>query len=233
MKLSGARTLVVGATGVVGGALAEALADAGARLTLTGRNAPRLAQRAAAVGAEATYEFDLLDLEACATVTDRAAQALGGLDLLVIASGIAAFGRAADTDDAVAEELLAVNTLGPMALCRAALAHLGEGGAIAVLSAILADTPTAGMAAYSASKAALTGYLTALRHEERRRRVTVLDVRPPHMETGLVDRAIAGSAPALPPGHDIDDVVALTLQGLTDGKRELVFDRGQRGLVLR
>lgn len=74
-------------------------------------------------------------------MTDEAAAALGGLDLLVIASGIAAFGRAADTDDAVTEELFAVNALGPMALCRAALAHFTEGGAIAVLSAILADTP--------------------------------------------------------------------------------------------
>lgn len=51
------------------------------------------------------------------------------------------------------------------------------------------------MAPYSASKAALTGYLTALRHEVRRARITVLDVRPPHLETGLVERAIAGSAP--------------------------------------
>lgn len=233
MDLARARTLVVGATGVVGGAVARALVGAGAQLTVSGRDPGRLAERAHSLDVVAAYELDLLDLAACAAVVDRAAQALGGLDLLVVTSGIAAFGPAADTDDAVAEELFAINTLAPMALCRAALPHLADGGAIVALSAILADSPTAGMAAYSASKAALSAYLTALRREVRRPGIAVLDVRPPHMDTGLVDRAIAGQAPKLPPGHDVDELVTLILQGITEGSRELVFDPGARRLALR
>ncbi len=77
-----------------------------------------------------------------------------------------------------------------------------------VLSAILADAPMAGMAGYSASKAALSSYVTALRREVRRQGIAVLDVRPPHLETGLADRALAGSPPPLPAGHDVDDLVA-------------------------
>ncbi|MBA3524804.1 MAG: SDR family oxidoreductase [Geodermatophilaceae bacterium] len=233
MELAQARTLVVGATGVLGGAVATALVGAGATVAVTGRDPVRLAERAESLGAVAAFELDLLDLAACAVVVERAAGALGGLDLLVVATGIAAFGAAADTDDAVAEELFAVNTLAPMALSRAALSQLGEGGVIVVLSAILADTPMAGMAAYSASKAALSGYLSALRREVRRQGLSVLDVRPPHMDTGLIDRAIAGLAPKLPPGHDVDEVVALMLRGITEGRRELVLDPGERRLVLR
>jgi NADP-dependent 3-hydroxy acid dehydrogenase YdfG len=57
-----------------------------------------------------------------------------------------------------------------IALIRAALPHLGEPGAVVALSAVVADHPTAGMAAYSASKAGLSAYLGALRREGRRRR---------------------------------------------------------------
>lgn len=233
MELAGARTLVVGATGVVGGALARALVDAGAQVAVTGRDRGRLAERAESLGVRGAFALDLLDLAACADVVADAARVLGGLDLLVVATGIAAFGSAADTDDAVVEELFAVNTLAPMALCRSALPELAEGGVVVALSAILADAPMAGMAAYSASKAALSGYLTALRREVRRAGVTVLDVRPPHMDTGLVGRAIAGVAPKLPAGHDLDEVVALVLQGISEGRKELVLDPGSRRLALR
>ena len=102
-----------------------------------------------------------------------------------------------------------------------------------MLTAILADMPTAGMAAYSASKAATSAYLTAIRRELRRDGITVLDARPPHMETGLADRPLAGEAPRMPPGHDIDEVVELIVTGLVDGRSELVADPKERTVSLR
>ena len=222
MELSGARVLLVGATGVLGRGLAQRLRDAGARLAVTGRDRGRLDDVAETSNAEYRGELDLVDVEDCAGVVGAAAEALGGLDALVIATGSAAFGAAQDEDDAVVEELFAVNTLGPMAVIRAALPHLESGGAIAVLSAILVDRPVAGMASYSASKAAISAYLTALRRELRRSRISVLDARPPHMETGLADRAIAGEPPKMPRGHDVDDVLDTIVRGLQEGSSELV-----------
>lgn len=233
MQLEAARTLVVGATGVVGGAMVRSLGARGARLVLTGRDADRLSAAAADTGAVATYELDVLDVQACRTVVGWAARDLGGLDAVVVAHGIAAFGAASDLDDAVAEELLAVNTLGVMALTRGALDQLGEGGVLCVVTAVLADMPMAGMAAYSASKAATSAYLTAVRREVRRSGVHVLDVRPPHMDTGLVDRAVAGQPPPLPAGHDLDDVIEHMVRGIEQGKRELVVDVRGGTLTLR
>jgi NAD(P)-dependent dehydrogenase (short-subunit alcohol dehydrogenase family) len=115
------------------------------------------------------FHFDALDLDRCAAVVDAAADALGGLDLLVVAFGVAAFGPAVDEDDALVEELLTVNTMAPMAMVRAALGRMERGATVTVLSAILADVPTAGMAAYTASKCALSGWLTALRWSSGRR----------------------------------------------------------------
>lgn len=77
------------------------------------------------------------------------------------------------------------------------------------------------MAAYSASKAGLTGFDGALAHELRRQKVRVLDVRPPHTETGLAGRPIAGRAPALGQGLDPDAVAARVVQAIEDDERDL------------
>lgn len=231
MELSGARVVVCGASGVLGGQIARALAGRGARVVAAGRTAERLVDLANELGS-APLTFDLLDLDSCTRVIDDAATALGGLDALVVATGVAGFGPAMDADPAVVEELFAVNTLGPMHLVRAAAGVLTEGGCVAVISAILADLPTAGMADYSASKSALAAWLGVVRRENRRR-FHVVDVRPPHLDTGLAERALAGEPPRLPAGHPVDDVVALVLEAMSGDKREVVYDAGAKDLVVR
>jgi cyclic-di-GMP-binding biofilm dispersal mediator protein len=68
------------------------------------------------------------------------------------------------------------------------------------LSGVVAESPMPGMAAYSASKAAAAAATEAIRREFRRMKVTVIDVRPPHTETGLATRPLAGDAPRMPQG---------------------------------
>jgi short-subunit dehydrogenase len=233
VDLSGSRVLVAGATGVLGGAVARALHREGARVALAGRDTGKLAALADALDGAPTATLDALDLDRCAAVVGEAADALGGLDLLVVAIGVAAFGPGEGTDDAITEHLFAVNTMAPMALVRAALPRIEKGGAVAVLSAILADYPTAGMAAYSASKAGLSAWLTALRPEQRRRGVAVFDIRPPHIETGLADRAIAGQAPPMKAGATVDEAVGLIVEGIRKGGRELRYDLQKGEFVLR
>lgn len=231
MELSGARALVVGASGVLGAGIARALAERGATVSVAGRDAGRLAPVAQAFGTEPLV-LDLVDTDACREVVGAAADAMGGLDLLVVATGVAGFGPATDADPAVVEELFAVNTLGPMALVRAAAGRFEDGGTVAVLSAILAELPTNQMAEYSATKAALSTWLTVLRRENRRA-FTVLDVRPPHLDTGLAERSLAGEPPKLPaplPGQVVVDTV---VEALASGATEVVWDAGAKELVAR
>ncbi len=137
---------------------------------------------------------------------EAALAAYGRLDGLVNAAGEVAFGPLAEVDDAALDRLVASNLLGPLRIVRAALPHL-EGGFVVNISAVVAEQPPAGMVAYASTKAGLTAAATALRREVRRQRTDVIDVRPPHTETGLADRPIAGAAPDLPPGL-APDVVA-------------------------
>ncbi|MEN8704999.1 MAG: SDR family NAD(P)-dependent oxidoreductase [Nocardioides marinisabuli] len=226
MRTEGARVLVAGATGVLGRALAEGLHEQGARVVAAGRDPERLGEVAAGLGTTGR-QLDVVDAGSCAAAVHGAVEELGGLDLLVVATGAAGFGRAVELDEAVAEELFAVNTLGPIALVRAAAPYLAEArdgeGTAAVLSAVLADLPTAGMADYSAAKAALATWLQVLRREQRRS-FRVLDVRPPHLDTGLDTRALAGEPPRLPAPMPHEQVVRAILEAIVGEATEVAMD---------
>lgn len=233
MDPDGARILVTGATGELGGRFARALTDAGARVAVAGRDSGRLATVASELGDVPSAVFDARDPESCERAVSEAADALGGLDGLVLAVGVAGFGTADQQSASGAAEIVEVNLLGPVALVRATLGHVEKGGAIVGLSAIVADYPTAGMAVYSAAKAGLSAYLSAVRHERRRTGLTVLDVRPPHMDTGFSEHPVEGEAPQLPAPADIDVTVSTTLHALREGKREISWDLKARELVVR
>ena len=220
MELNDSRILVAGATGTLGGRLATLLADAGANLAFASRS-----------GGADTIPLELTDPDSPAAAVEAAAEALGGLDGLVVATGAVAFGTAGELDDAITRELFAVNTLGPIALVRAALERIEGPGGVACLSAIVADFPTAGMASYSASKAALSAYLAAVRREVRKRQITVLDVRPPHLDTPFSEAALAGEPPKLPDPGDPAEVAQAIVDALRDDKRELSYDLKEKTLV--
>ncbi|MEJ5866688.1 SDR family oxidoreductase [Pseudokineococcus sp. 5B2Z-1] len=223
--LDGARVLVTGASGGLGSLLAAGMAERGAAVALSGRDEGRL--EALDVDAAARLPADLRQPGAPEALVGAAVDALGGLDVLVHAAGVVAFGPAAEVDDDLVDELLLLHYLAPVRLLRAALPHLRasaseRGGSVAVmLSAVVAEQPVAGMAAYSAAKAALTAFDAAVAKELRRDRVRVLDVRPPHTETGLATRPVAGEAPRLPTGLEPQAVADRVLRAVVEDEKDL------------
>jgi len=139
----------------------------------------------------------------------------------VNASGVVAFGNVAELDDATLARLFAVNAIAPIVMLREAAPHLADGGFFVNLSGVVATQPVAGMAAYSASKAAAWAAMTAASRELRRRRIDVIDARPPHTETGLATRPLAGVAPKMPVGLSPDVVAARIVAGVLAGERDL------------
>jgi cyclic-di-GMP-binding biofilm dispersal mediator protein len=224
--LTGRSVLVAGGTGGLGLPVARLLAARGARLTLTARSGGRLAAAAGELDA-AHVAADLRERGAAERVVDAAVSAHGGLDGLVVAAGVVAFGPAVEVEDAVLDELFALNVLAPVRLLRAAHPALSASAAaghepfVVTISAVVAEQPTAGMAAYSASKAALAAFDAAAARELRRARIRLVDVRPPHTETGLASRPIAGAPPSLPRGLDPEAVARRIVGAIEAGERDV------------
>lgn len=220
-ELNGSHVLVVGATGVLGAELSRQLAAEGAQLTLSGRSADKLANLAEELG-EAVVGQAPADLGK-PTGPAHIAAAVDGRELngIVFASGVVAFGPALELDDDILDELMLVNLLGYMRLMRNVAPKLSKDSFVAQISAVVAESPTAGMAAYSATKAGLSAYGKALTLELRKQGVRVIDVRPPHTETGLATRPIAGEAPKLPQGKDPKAVAGRIVTAIREGERDL------------
>ncbi|HEX2810697.1 MAG TPA: SDR family NAD(P)-dependent oxidoreductase [Kineosporiaceae bacterium] len=227
-RVDGARILIAGATGGLGAPLTRLLAERGARLTLVSRSADRLKALAGEIRpTPATQALDLTDEGAPALAVRVAVDAHGGLDGVVFAAGVVAFGPVAELQDSTLETLLRTNVVAPVQLLRSAYPFLlesagsGRSPFLVNLSAVVAEQPMAGMAAYSASKAARTAFDAAAARELRRARIRLLDVRPPHAETGLATRPIAGVTPTLAPGRQPGEVVARILRAIESDERDL------------
>ncbi len=205
--------LIAGGSGGLGAAIASELAARGDVLTLVARNADRLG--AVPVAAK-RLALDLRDPRNADIAVEAAVDHGGGLDVVVNAIGVVAFGNVVDLSLDTMEELFLTNTFVPIALAKAALTNLRAGGVIVNISGVIAEQNLPGMAAYGASKAAVASFDEALAREARRAKVRVIDARPPHTETGLADRAIEGQAPRMPEGlppETVAKVIAEAIDG--------------------
>ena len=197
--LHGLVVAVIGASGGLGRELCNVLTKRGCQLLVTSRNGHGLAVNDG--DRRVPLSLDLRDSNAGVDLVDRAVAAFGRLDGVINAAGIVAFGNLVDTEDIVIEELFLTNVLGPLWLARRVLPALGQTkGFFASITGVVAESPLPGMVPYAASKAALSAALTGLRREARRMGVAVIDARPPHTETGLATRPLAGVAPSMPIG---------------------------------
>jgi cyclic-di-GMP-binding biofilm dispersal mediator protein len=207
--LQGAVVVVVGATGGLGREIVADLRRRGATVIGAGRSGPDVV-------------VDIRDPDAGDALVRAATAAHGRLDGVVDAAGIVAFGELATTDPVVIEELFLVNALGPMWLAQRVLPALAESsGFFAAITGVVAEQSFPGMVGYAASKAALSHALAGLRREARRAGVHVLDARPPHTETGLATRPLAGTAPRMAVGLDPAAVAVGIVDAIVAGDAEV------------
>ncbi len=164
-SLTGRRVFITGAARGIGAALAQRLHERGARVALAGLEPELLAATAARVDAPC-WPCDVSDRSQVEAAVDAAAEALGGLDVVVANAGVAAQLPHVGGDPAIFEQTLAVNVLGSYYTLRAAGAHISHdrGYAVAV-SSLGGAVHVPLMGAYSASKAAVEALGNTLRTE--------------------------------------------------------------------
>ncbi len=247
MRFVGQRVVITGASQGLGRALAIRFAGEGARLVLGARRLEALeATRDACPGdpgdvllcpTDVTREGD------CAALVARAAEAFGGLDVLVCNVGINMAARVDEVESpALFERMMDVNFHSVVRCVHYALPHLvASRGRIVVISSLAGFFGVPGQSGYSASKHALEGYCDALRIELRARGVSVLVVSMAEMATGLPRQALGpDGAPILLDTRErdaqsaalpVDEVAAEVLTGLARRKRQIVLPR--RGKAAR
>ena len=162
---------MTGATSGIGRATAIALARAGARVIVTGRDAEALAAVRDATGGTAVAA----DLGNLADVERLAAAALSGpvpVEILVNNAGVGWAGAFAAMPAEMIEELVAVNLLGTARLTRALLPAMLERrrGHIVMVASVAGHVGVRDEALYAATKAAMINLSEGLRYEVRARR---------------------------------------------------------------
>jgi NAD(P)-dependent dehydrogenase (short-subunit alcohol dehydrogenase family) len=168
VSLAGKRVLVTGAARGIGAGLAQRLASHGARLALVGLERDKLDAVADRCG-EGTFvaECDVSDQEQVTQAIDAAAEALGGLDVVVANAGIATGGPLRLQPVRSWERVIEINLLGVMYTDRAALPHLERSrGYLLNIASAAAVARGPGMSAYCAAKAGVEALSDCLRVEE-------------------------------------------------------------------
>jgi NAD(P)-dependent dehydrogenase (short-subunit alcohol dehydrogenase family) len=207
-RLAGRRILVVGAgtrpspepdpPAGNGRAISVLAAREGAAVACADRDAGAAEATAALVRAEgsanagpnaAVVLADVASPDACASVVEESAAALGGLDGLVLNVGIGLGRGLAGTTAAQWDEVFAVNTRAHFLVAAAALPVLEPGAAIVFISSAASLRAATGIPAYDASKAALPGICRQVAREGMARGIRANLVVP-----GLVDTPLGREA---------------------------------------
>jgi NAD(P)-dependent dehydrogenase (short-subunit alcohol dehydrogenase family) len=211
--------VVTGGGSGIGAAIAKAMTDAGARVTLLGRNAEKLQSKAAELGTEFQVA-DVTDRGQVATAFAAAVKKSGTVTILVNNAGAAEAAPFGKMDDDLWDSLIAVNLTGVYNCTKAAIAAMVEAGSgrVVNIASTAALTGYAYVSAYCAAKHGVVGLTRALALEYARKGVTVNAVCPGYTNTEIIERAI-------------DKIVAATGRSRDDALAEMVKVNPQRRLI--
>lgn len=209
--------VVIGATGSLGQLMALELRERGADVRLIVRSPDSL------VTGLRDLPVAMADIKERGEVAAAFAGVSNGqsVDGIINCTGVVAFGGFSELSDDVARELMAVNALGVINVISLATTSLNPEGFLASFTGVAADMAIIGMGAYCASKAAAKMAMGVAARELRRKKISVLDIRAPHIETGLVTRALEGTAPRMPEGLQPQAVIERVLEAIAAGEKDL------------
>jgi len=213
VQIYGNTFLVVGASGVLGGAITRLLTAKGARVLGTATSN----ESANRIPTEAAVRL-LLDLENPASIRVLSDYLVQGENIqgVILAAGRVGFGLASETSHVDAARITRINYLGQAQLVAELkpLLTRSQPALVAAITGVVAEKSFPSMAAYCASKQALAGWLASVALEWRKDGVQFLEARPGHTETGLASRPMFGTAPAFPVGMSAEHVAQAIVAGI-------------------
>ena len=192
--LQGRHALVTGGGSGIGAAIATALADAGAKVTVLGRRAQAVTAMAASrPGQLQAVTADVADAAQVTAAFAQAREQFGPIHILVNNAGQAESAPFLKTDAALWERMISVNLTGTLLCTQAALPDMlaARWGRVVNVASTAGLAGYAYVTAYCAAKHGVVGLTRALALEVARKGITVNAVCPGYTETGLLQASIA------------------------------------------
>lgn len=237
MKISGKHILLTGASGGIGHALAIKLAEAGAQVTLVGRDQAKLELLTSQIKVQAeveaetrnlnsfitplgktkisastihTISCDLSEPRAAEIVSAQAEKLMGGVDILINCAGISDFSLLENESAREIEKMIHLNLTVPIQFANSLLPNMKaqKSGQVVNIGSIFGSIGFAYFSAYSASKFGLRGFSQSLRRELKGTGVSVTYVAPRFTKTPLNEGVINQMAKAVGMHADNPDFVA-------------------------
>jgi short-subunit dehydrogenase len=195
MRIEGKVVLITGASEGIGAACAAEFARAGAKLSLTARNAAALA-KAGGPGALAVAG-DLTDESVRRQAVERTLERFGAIDILINNAGMGTYQPSWSIPLEDARRLMDLNFFAVLALTQLVASHMRTrgGGMIVNVSSIGGKVVLPWMTLYSASKYALGALTEGMRMELRGQGISTMLVCPGYVKTAFQQHVIAGKAP--------------------------------------
>jgi short-subunit dehydrogenase len=209
----------------MGRALSRKLAARGERLFLLGRNGADLSRSArdleihGAHGEVSSAYCDLLDPGSFVQALDRADEALGGFDTVVLSAGLYATQEELEGDPQKCRRVLSANFVNSVAFCEEIRRRLlvRGGGTLCAFSSVAGDRARKPVILYGAAKAGLSHYLEGLDHKFRGSGLRIVCVKPGFVKTGMT------SALDPPPFAGAPEEVADVVLRAIDEGRPVVY----------
>jgi 3-oxoacyl-[acyl-carrier protein] reductase len=191
-QLEGKAAIVTGASRGIGRAIALRLAQDGCAVAVNyasrAADAAGVVREIAAAGGRAiALQGDVAQAGDCARLFEATEQAFGGVDILINNAGVIQPGTTllADTDDALYERIMSINTRGTFNMLRLAATRLRQGGRIVNFSTSVVGLAMPGYAVYGAAKAAIETMTNIFAKEMRGKGISVNAVAPGPTATEL------------------------------------------------
>jgi len=188
-----AAAVVTGGSKGIGRAIAAALLDGGAAVTIGARHEDEVRAAAESLaagnpGRVLGVRCDVRSAADCERLVAESVAHFGRLDVLVNNAGVGIFAPVEETSEEVWRQQLGTNLDGVFFCCKAALPHLKRrGGWIVNIGSLAGRNAFAGGAAYNATKFGLLGFSEALMLEVRHAGVRVTCVMPGSVGTSFGD----------------------------------------------